>query len=156
MPKAKLLTQIKNGLTGNDEEKDNIIANYFYSQSYKNAEPLLKIKPTSMRTSFTQTEIETACKGDRQKENTQGLICALQKPGQSQNLRPIILVSVLRKILAVCIIKRIGERLDNKIPRSQAAAYRKGRSTTGHIFSKPKMKSFNTYISSIFLYNSEI
>ena len=39
-----------------------IIGNYFKSHSYKNAEPLLKIKPTSMRIPFTQTEIETAVK----------------------------------------------------------------------------------------------
>ena len=181
IPKTKLLIQSKNGLTANDEEKANIIANYFKSQFYKNAEPLPEINPTSMRIPFTQTEIETAvktlknnnspgnddiilelikyaptevhniiasiyndiaCKGDCPKEITQGLICALQKPGKTkgppQNLRPIILLSVLRKILALCMRKRIGERLDNEIPLSQAA-YRKGRSTTEHVFSTKLM-----------------
>ena len=36
IPKTKLLIQSKNGLTANDEEKANIIANYFKSQFYKN------------------------------------------------------------------------------------------------------------------------
>ena len=40
IPKTKFLIQSKNGLTANDEEKANIIANYFKSQFYKNAEPL--------------------------------------------------------------------------------------------------------------------
>ena len=69
---------------------------------------------------------------------TQGLLCAIQKPGKTkgppQNLRPIILLSVIRKILAVCMMKRIGEKIDGEIPPSQAA-YRKGRSTTEHVFS---------------------
>ena len=66
-----------------------------------------------------------------------GLLRALQKPGKQKgppsNLRPIILLSILRKILAICIMKRIGCRIDAKIPISQAA-YRKNRSTTEHVF----------------------
>ena len=37
-------------------------------------------------------------------------------------------------MLAVCMMKRIGEKIDGEIPPSQAA-YRKGRSTTEHVFS---------------------
>ena len=150
IPKNKTtdIYKVKNGLTANDEEKANI-ANYFKSQFYKNVEPLPQIRPTSMRTPFTGTEIEIAvktlknnkspgnddiiaelikyaptaihniiasiynniaCKGDCPKEITQGLICALQKPGKPkgppQNLRPITLLSVLRKILAVCMMNQ--------------------------------------------------
>ena len=63
---------------------------------------------------------------------TQGLLCPIQKPGKI--IRPIILLSILRKILAICLMERIGEHIDNEIPPSQAA-YRKGRSTTEHVFS---------------------
>lgn len=86
-------------------------------------------------------------------------MCALQKPGKpkgpTENLRPIILLSVLRKILAVCLMKRIGERLDNEIPQSQAA-YRKGRSTTEHVFGT-KLITERTLTSKeeiIYLYNA--
>lgn len=75
--------------------------------------------------------------GDEPKEMVQGILCALQKPGKPkgppQNLRPIILLSIIRKILAICLIERIGMKLDDNIPPSQAA-YRKGRSTTEHVF----------------------
>ena len=70
-------------------------------------------------------------------EITHGILRALQKPGKpkgpTSNLRPIILLSVLRKILAVCIMKRINSRLDSAIPISQAA-YRKNRSTIERVF----------------------
>ena len=62
----------------------------------------------------------------------------LQKPGKRkgvvENLRPVILLSVLRKILAIIVIHRIYDKLDNQIPVTQAA-YRGGRSTTEHVFS---------------------
>ena len=70
-------------------------------------------------------------------ELIQGILIPLQKPGKKQgpcsNLRPIILLSVLRKILAICLINRIGERIMKHIPPSQAA-YQPGRSTTEHVF----------------------
>ena len=72
--------------------------------------------------------------GEYPSEITQGLLCPIQKPGKvigpSHNLRPIILLSVL----AICLMERIGERIDNEILPSKAA-YRKGRSTTEHVFS---------------------
>ena len=73
----------------------------------------------------------------RSNEITHGILTALQKPGKpkgpTSNLRPIILLSVLRKILAVCIMKRINSRLDFAIPMSQAA-HRKNWSTTEYVF----------------------
>ena len=57
-----------------------------------------------------------------------------EKPkGTTSNFRPIILLSVLRKILAVCIMKRTNSRLGSAIPISQAA-YRKNRSRTEYVF----------------------
>ena len=76
--------------------------------------------------------------GEYPNQINHGLIRALQKPGKPKgppsNLRPIILLSILRKILAICLMKRIGPKLDDEIPISQAA-YRKDRSTTEHVFS---------------------
>ena len=75
--------------------------------------------------------------GDCPVELIQGIICALQKPGKTKgpldHLRPIILLSMLRKILAICLKDRTIERIDRRIPPSQAA-YRSGRSTTEHVF----------------------
>ena len=68
---------------------------------------------------------------------TLGIITALQKPGKPkgpvQNLRPIALLSMIRKALAICMKKRIVDKLDAEIPPSQTA-YRAGRSTKEHVF----------------------
>ena len=56
-----------------------------------------------------------------------------KKQGPCTNLRPIILLSLLRKILAICMIDRIGKKLEKHIPHSQAA-YQQKRSTTEHVF----------------------
>ena len=66
-----------------------------------------------------------------------GILTPLQKPGKEpgppSNLRPIILLSHLRKILAIIMIKRITRRALQYIPKTQAA-YQSGRSTTEHVF----------------------
>ena len=70
------------------------------------------------------------------KEIKSGILTPLPKPGKKQgppsNLRPIILLSTLRKILAICMIKRCWNRFKTKIPLEQAA-YQEGRSTTEHV-----------------------
>ena len=75
--------------------------------------------------------------GEHPPELTLGIITPLQKPekpkGPVQNLRPITLLSMIRKVLAVCMKKRIVDKLDAETPPSQAA-YRVGRSTTEHVF----------------------
>ena len=80
---------------------------------------------------------EAAETGDTPKELIQGILCAIQKPGKKvgppEHLRPIILLSMLRKIAAICMKDRTIDRIDRNIPNSQAA-YRKGRSTTEHVF----------------------
>ena len=98
---------------------------------------LLKIGPEIFCEEIAQIFNETASTGIFPKELTLGIITALQKPikkkGPIENLRPITLLSVLRKILATCMMKRIGEKINKEIPISQAA-YCKGRSTTEHVF----------------------
>ena len=80
---------------------------------------------------------EIANTGNHPKELIQGIIAPLQKPGKQkgpiENLRPITLLSVLRKLLAICLCERTNERIDKHIPIQQAA-YRTGRSTTEHVF----------------------
>ena len=71
------------------------------------------------------------------KELVIGLLRPIQKPGKEKgppaNLRPIILLSALRKILTICILKRIWTRIEKHIPIEQAA-YQPGRSTTEQVF----------------------
>jgi exonuclease III len=75
--------------------------------------------------------------GDYPKEIKTGILVPLPKPGKPQgppkNLRPIILLSIIRKILAIIMIRRTADKLNSRIPISQAA-YRSGRGTTEQVF----------------------
>ena len=75
--------------------------------------------------------------GEHPLELTLGIIMPIQKPekpkGPVHNLRPITLLSVIRKVFTVCMKKRIVDKLDAEIPPPQAAC-RAGRSTTEHVF----------------------
>jgi len=75
--------------------------------------------------------------GECPSEISKGILVPIPKPGKPQgppaNLRPIILLSVLRKILSICMLNRIANKLHTKIPITQAA-YQGGRSTTEHVF----------------------
>jgi hypothetical protein len=76
--------------------------------------------------------------GNFPKEIKAGILVPLPKPGKKKgptsNLRPIILLSMIRKILAICMIRRIHRKIREHIPVSQAA-YSAGRSTTELVFS---------------------
>ena len=65
-----------------------------------------------------------------------GLLRPLQKPGKKkgppENLRPIILLSVLRKILTIAMLDRLWDRLKSKLPLKQSA-YQPGRGTTEQV-----------------------
>ena len=75
--------------------------------------------------------------GEHPPELTLGIITPIQKPekpkGPVQNLCPITLLSMIRKILIVCMKKWIVDKLDAEISPSQAA-YRADRSTAEHVF----------------------
>ena len=66
-----------------------------------------------------------------------GILKPLPKPGKKQgppaNLRPIILLSIIRKILAISLIRRCWDRLSTRVPLAQSA-YQSGRSTTEQVF----------------------
>ncbi len=71
--------------------------------------------------------------GEYPAEIKEGVLIPLQKSGKKAgpcgNLRPINQLSTLRKILAICMLRRCPEKLLNKMPETQAA-YQQGRSTT--------------------------
>ena len=99
----------------------------------------LKYAPTKLHRIIAEI-LNHACEtGEYPEELSTALLTPLQKPGKEKgppkNLRPIMLLSTLRKILAICVIRRFSDRLfDEVIPQTQAA-YRSGRSTTELIFS---------------------
>ena len=98
---------------------------------------LIKYSPEVVYEKIADMYNNIAATGKYPNEITHGILRTLQKPGKpkgrTSNLRTIIILSVLRKMLAACIMKRINSRLDSAIPISQAA-YRKSRSTTEHVF----------------------
>ena len=75
--------------------------------------------------------------GEHPPELTLGIMTSIQKPrkpkGLVKNFRPITLLSMTRKVLAVYMKKHIVDKPDAEIPPSQARC-RAGRSTTEHVF----------------------
>ena len=72
-----------------------------------------------------------------------GILHPIPKPPKKDtkvNVRPISLLSVLRNILALCMIERCWDRMKQVIPKDQAA-YQVGRSTTEQVFAL-KVKGF--------------
>ena len=94
---------------------------------------LIKHGPTEINDRIAELLNNIAKTGNFPTEIKEGILIPLPKLGKKQgppeNLRPIILLSVIRKILAICMIKRIAHKLNTSIPITQAA-YREGRSTT--------------------------
>ena len=94
---------------------------------------LIKNCPDIIFSEIADIYNQTANTGKVPEEIISGIITAIQKPGKSRgpvsNLRPITILSMLRKILAICMKNRIIERIDEPIPPSQAA-YRKKHNRT--------------------------
>ena len=97
----------------------------------------LKYGPDILHDEIANNFNEMAATGKTPEEINRGILVPLQKPGKSvsppEHLRPIILLSILRKLLAICMIRRITEKIEQRILISQAA-YRPDRSTTELIF----------------------
>ena len=72
-------------------------------------------------------------------ELKQGILTPIQKPGKPkgppENLRPIILLSIIRKVFAVCVTRRIRDKVDKHILPVTQTAYTAGRSTAELVFS---------------------
>ena len=98
---------------------------------------LIKYAPTELHKEIATIFNKVAETGEPVTELVLGLLWPLQKLGKSkglpENLRPIILLSVLRKILTICLIDRTWDRLKQHIPPDQAA-YQPGRGTTEQVF----------------------
>ena len=67
----------------------------------------------------------------------EGILVALQKPGKTKgpvkNLRPVILLPIIRKIVSNIVLNRIQPKVDQYLSKSQAA-YKRGRSTSDIVF----------------------
>ena len=98
---------------------------------------LLKNSPPVIHEYIAEIYNEMAETGKYPCEIKDGLLIPLQKPGKEkgkiENLRPVILLNVVRKILAIIMLERLFERFDKEISISQSA-YRPGRSTTENVF----------------------
>ena len=96
----------------------------------------LKYGPEIIACEISDILNECASTGKHPREIKLGVLSALQKPGKPlgpcKSLRPIVLLSMLRKILAIIFISRVGDKIRSRIPLSQAA-YTAGRSTTEHV-----------------------
>ena len=98
---------------------------------------LIKYGPDALHAKISEILNEAASTGESPKEIKLGQLIPLPKPGKPKgpvkNLRPIILLSILRKILAIIIVNRTFDRIRKEIDISQAA-YSPGRSTTELVF----------------------
>ena len=96
---------------------------------------LLKYSPEVIHSRIAEIFNNIARSGEYPEELKEGIRVPLPKPGKSPaNLRPIILLSVIRKILVIYyMVRRTSQKLSNKIPITQAV-YRAGRSTTENVF----------------------
>ena len=94
-----------------------------------------KIWNTKCWSKYVSSYNDIARTGERLSKIKQGVITVIQKSGKPkgsiENLRPITLLSILRKILVVSLKKYIIPKLDAKTPPSQAA-HRQGQNTTRH------------------------
>ena len=120
----------------------------------KDRPPLPEISAAPMKTAFASGEVQAVIKQLKRKRNcnnlwwncknwktlneiNQGVLTVIQKSGKPkgsiENLRPITLLSMLRKSLEICLAKRMIYKLDAEIPPSQAM-YRQERSTNKHVF----------------------
>ena len=97
----------------------------------------LKYAPEIIHFSVAELLNKIAATGDHPEELKLGILTPLPKPGKPkgppENLRPIVLLSIIRKILTICILRRTWERVSSRITIDQAA-YQGGRSTTEQVF----------------------
>lgn len=76
-----------------------------------------------------------------------GVLCPLQKPGKAKgpcsNLRPVVLLNVVRKVLSIITLNRLSPKLDPFIGQYQSG-FRHGRSTTEVVWCKRWLTSLVT------------
>ena len=83
----------------------------------------IKYAPKCVHQHIANLLNEVAETGTYPIELKHGLIIPIQKPGKQkgkvENIIPVILLSILRKLLETCFIKRISDKIDSMIPLSQ-------------------------------------
>lgn len=97
---------------------------------------LIKYAPEEVHEQIADMLNNISKTGEYPAEIKHGILTPLAKPPKKNvqiNARPIVLLSVIRKILTITLIRRTWERMKSCIPKSQAA-YQKGRSTTEQVF----------------------
>ncbi len=98
---------------------------------------MIKYSPEIVYKQIAEVYNQMAKTGDVPEEIIEGILVPLPKPGKSRgppaNLRPVVLLTILRKILAICMINRTHTRIRSRIPITQAA-YQGGHYTTEHVF----------------------
>ena len=119
----KAVTKMKNGKSTG---KDGLVAEF------------IKYGPSELHQHIAEILNIAAETGEYPEELDIGILSALPKPGKPkgpcENLRPIILLCTLRKILTICLMDRCWTRIKHELPIDQAA-YQPGRSTTEQVFS---------------------
>ena len=84
----------------------------------------VKYGPTEIRNGIAILLNTIAKTGKYPAEIKSGTLAPIPKPGKKQgpqaNLRPIILLSIIRKILAICLIRRCWDRIITRIPIAQS------------------------------------
>ena len=98
---------------------------------------MIKHSPEIIHQKIADIFNEMARTGEVPEEIIMGILVPLPKPGKPRgppgNLLPVVLLTILRKILAVCMIGRTSDKIKKKIPVTQAA-YQGGRNTMEHVF----------------------
>ena len=92
--------------------------------------------PTVIHEKIADIYNTTAATGNVPSSLIHGLLLPIPKHGKPKgppaNLRPIIFLSILRKILTIALLQRISDRLSSRIPKAQAA-YQRARGTTEQV-----------------------
>ena len=98
---------------------------------------LFKNSPVKLAEHIANLLNNIASTGTFPEDIQDAILTPLQKPGKKRgpikHLRPLMLTTCLRKIMAICLIDRTYDSLTKYIPKSQAA-YQSGRSTTEQVF----------------------
>ena len=108
----------------------------FCRSAYNVNAELVKYAPTEVHQEIAEILNTTARTGKYPIVLKRGILTPLPKPvkkkGPVANLRPIILLSTLRKILTICLLRRTWDRISSRIDKSQAA-YQPGRGGTEQV-----------------------
>ena len=99
----------------------------------------IKYAPIEIHTAMADIYNKMAETGEHPEEINHGILTPLHKTGKTKgerkNLRPIMLLSILRKTLTIALINRTWDRISPILPKEQSA-YQPGRSTTEQVTSK--------------------